>query len=70
MSLDAPMFVGYAEGDCHHTQNIPSVSWVIYTLIFHLVRSGGVSLDLNTNKIVEYSVVIELLLESISLGIQ
>ena len=70
MLFDAPMFVGYADGLYHHTQNLSFIAWVIYYPTIHLVSSGGVSLGLDTNNIDEYNVVIELLLEENSLSIQ
>jgi ribonuclease HI len=51
-------------------RNMASVSWVFYSPERQLVSSGGVHLEPSTNNVVEYSVVIELLCDTISHGVQ
>ena len=65
MSLESLAYVGYANGAIHHTQNSALSSWVIYTPTGQILSSGGVCLQPSLNNIVEYSVVIELLRNSI-----
>ena len=64
------VFIGFTNGASRHTQNITFVSWVICSPMGQLVTSGGTCLRLTTNNVVEYSVVIKLLIDSISHGIQ
>jgi len=59
------MYIGYADGVCRNTQNIALATWVIYSPSCQLLSSGGSCLGLITNNLVEYSVVIELLIDSI-----
>ena len=70
MSTSLQTYIGFADGACRNTRNISSVAWVIYSPSNELVSMHGVSLGQTTNNIAEYSVVIELLSESISFGIQ
>ena len=70
MSTPLQTYIGYADGACRSTRNISSATWVIYSPSDELVSMHGVSLGQTTNNIVEYSVVIELLSESISFGIR
>ena len=60
-------YIGFVDGACHSTRNISSTAWVIYSPTDELVSMHGVSLGQMTNNIAEYSTVIELLSESISL---
>jgi hypothetical protein len=53
----------------HHTQNLASTTWVIYSPKGQLVVSGGACLGPTTNNVVEYSVVIKLLRDVIAHGI-
>ena len=66
MSLKYSVYVGYVDVSIHHTHNLASVAWVIYTSTGHVVSSGGVCLWPSSNNVVEYSVVIELLHDAIS----
>ena len=70
MSIPLQTYIGFADGACRSTRNISSAAWVIYSPSDELVSMHGVSLGQTTNNIAEYSVVIELLSESISLGIR
>jgi len=58
------------DGAIHHTQNMASATWVIYSPKGQLVSSGGVCLEPSTNNVVEYRIVIELLHDAISHGVQ
>ena len=70
MSTPLQTYIGFTDGACRSTQNISSTAWVIYSPSNELVSMHGVSLGQTTNNIAEYSVVIELLSESISFGIR
>ena len=70
MPTSLQTYIGFANGACRSTHNISSTTWVIYSPSDELVSMHGVSLSKTTNNIPEYSVVIELLSESISFGIQ
>ena len=59
-------FYGFANGACHHTLNLASTAWVIYSPAEDLVSLGVVCLGPATNNITEYEVVIGLLTESAS----
>ena len=59
-------FYGFDDGACHHTLNLASVAWVLYSSAEDLVSSGVVCLGPATNNIVEYEAVIGLLTEASS----
>jgi hypothetical protein len=61
--------IGFANGTSHSTQNLASVAWEIYAPTNEIINLRGVCLGRATNNIAEYSVVIELLTDAISLGI-
>jgi hypothetical protein len=63
-------YIGFADDASHSTQNLASAAWAIYAPTNELISFRGVCLGWETNNIVEYSVVIELLVDSISLGIR
>jgi ribonuclease HI len=63
------VFVGYADGSSRHSQRLASATWVIFTPQGQLLSSGGICLGNNTNNVTEYSAVIELLCDALSLGI-
>jgi ribonuclease HI len=69
MSSDFEVFIGYADDASRHTQRLSSASWVIFTPQGQLLYSQGICLGDTTNNVVEYSVVIELLHDALSLGI-
>jgi ribonuclease HI len=50
--------------------NLASTAWVIYSPTNQLVSIGGVCLGETTNNIAEYSVIIKLLRDALSYGIQ
>jgi hypothetical protein len=62
-------YVGFADGASRSTQNLASAAWAIYAPTNELISLRGVCLGRATNNIAEYSVVIELLVDAISLGI-
>jgi ribonuclease HI len=70
MSLESMVFIGFSDGASHHTGNISSATWVIYSPMGQLVTSGGPCLGPMTNNVAEYSIVIKLLRDVISHGIQ
>jgi hypothetical protein len=69
MSESSLPHIGFPDGASCSTQNLAFVAWAIYAPTNELITLRGVCLGRATNNIVEYSVVIELLIDSISLGI-
>ena len=69
MLADSFIYVGFIDGVIHHTQNLASVSWVIYTPTGQVLSSRGICLSPSSNNVAEYSVVIELLRDAISHGV-
>ena len=69
MSSESEVFIGYVDGASRHTRRLSSAAWVIFTPQGQLLSSGGICLGDTTNNVVEYSVVIELLRDALSLGI-
>ena len=69
MSTESSVYVGFADDASHHTQNSNSAAWVIYSPMGQVLSSGGVCLQTSSNNVAKYSVVIELLCDSISHGI-
>jgi hypothetical protein len=69
MSMESSVYLGLAKRSSHHTWNLASTAWVVYSPKGLLVYSGGVFLVPSMNNVVEYSVVIELLRNAISHGI-
>ena len=56
-------FYGFTDGACHHTLNLTSAAWVLYSPAEDLVSSGAVCIGPATNNIVEYEEVIGILTE-------
>ena len=69
MSSDSEVFVGYADGASQHTRRLASAAWVIFTPHGQMLSSEGICLGDTTNNVIEYSAVIELLHDALSLGI-
>jgi ribonuclease HI len=69
MSSESEVFIGYADGASQHTQRLASVAWVIFTPRGQLLSSEGISLGDTTNNVTEYSEIIELLRDTLSIGI-
>jgi ribonuclease HI len=63
-------YIGFSDGTSRSTQNLASTAWEIYAPTNELVSLRGVCLGRATNNIAEYSVVIKLLIDAISLGIR
>ena len=69
MSSEFKVFIGYADSASRHTWRLASATWVIFTPQGQLLSSGGICLGDTTNNVAEYSAVIELLHDALSLGI-
>ena len=67
--MESFVYIGFADGASHHTQNSASTAWVIYTPMDQVLSSGGICLRPSSNNFVDYSVVIELLWDAISHGV-
>ena len=59
-------FYGFTDGAYHHTLNLTSAAWVLYSPGEDLVSLGAVCIGPDTNNIAEYEVVISLLTEAAS----
>jgi hypothetical protein len=62
-------YIGFADGVSRSTRNLSFATWAIYAPTNELISLRGVCLGWATNNIAEYSAVIELLVDAISLGI-
>jgi len=62
-------YIGFVDGASRSTQNLASIAWAIYAPTDELISLHGIFLGCATNNIAEYSAVIKLLTDSISLGI-
>jgi ribonuclease HI len=69
MSESSLSYIGFTDGTSRSTQNLASTAWAIYAPTNELVSLRGVCLGRATDNIAEYSTVIELLIDAISLGI-
>jgi ribonuclease HI len=69
MSESSLPHIGFTDGAIRSTQNLASAAWEIYAPTNELITLQGACLGRATNNITEYSTVIELLIDSISLGI-
>jgi len=63
-------FIGYADGASRSTRHLASSAWALYNSDGELFASSGICLGQATNNIAEYSAVVELLTEAISLNIR
>jgi hypothetical protein len=61
--------ISFTDGAIHSTQNLASIAWAIYAPTNELISLRGVCLGRATNNIAEYSIIVELLVDAISLGI-
>jgi len=68
LALSLP-YTGFDDGASRSNQNLVSAAWKIYAPSDELISIHGIFLGRVTNNIVEYSVVIELLIDTISFGI-
>jgi ribonuclease HI len=66
MSKFSLPYIGFADGTSRSTQNIAPAAWEIYAPTDELINLHGICLGRETNNIVEYSAVIELLTDAIS----
>jgi ribonuclease HI len=69
MLVSSLPYIGFIDGASRSTQNLASIAWAIYAPIDELISLHGVFLGRETNNIVEYNAVIELLTNVVSLGI-
>ena len=69
MTSESVVYTGFVDGASRHTSNLASAAWVIYKPSSQLLSFGNTCLGPSTNNIVEYSAIIELLLDAISHGI-
>jgi ribonuclease HI len=67
--MKSSVYLGFADEASHHTQNLASTTWVVYSPKGLLVSSSGIFLGPSINNVAEYSAVIELLRDAISHGI-
>ena len=70
MTSESVVYTGFVDGASRNTLNLASAAWVIYEPSNQLLSSGSACLGPSTNNIVEYSSIIELLLDAISHGLQ
>ena len=70
MMSELVVYAGFADGASRHTLNLASAVWVIYEPSGQLLSFGSTRLGPLTNNIAKYSDIIELLLDTISHGIQ
>ena len=69
MSESSPPHIAFTDGASCSTQNLASAAWAIYAPTNELVTLQGVCLGRPTNNIAEYSIIIKLLIDAISLDI-
>ena len=62
-------YLGFTNGANHHTCNLASAAWVIYSPSGQLVATGGACLGPDSNHFAEYRAIIELLWDALSCGI-
>ena len=63
-------FIGYADGVSRNTQNLSSAAWAIFAPSGKLVSFRGICIGRSMKNIAEYSALIKLLSDAISLGIR
>ena len=66
---DVMSHFGFADGASRHTQNLASTAWVLHYPSGQLLVSRGVCIGPASNNIEEYTGVVYLLSEAISLGV-
>jgi ribonuclease HI len=69
MSKSSLPYIGFTDGASRSTWNLASTAWEIYAPTNKLISLRGVCLGRATNNMAEYSAIIELLVDAISLGI-
>lgn len=70
MSMNPLPYVGFNDGIFRSTRNPSSTAWALYAPNGELVSLQGIRLGWTTKNIIEYSVVVELSLEDVALGIR
>lgn len=63
-------YFGFSYRPCRSTQNLSFAAWVLYDPSGNIISLQGVFLGRTTSNIVEYSAVIELSSEEVSLDIR
>jgi ribonuclease HI len=63
-------YIGFIDGASRSTRNLASAAWAIYAPTNELISLRGICLGRATNNIAEYSAVVELLVDAISLKIR
>jgi hypothetical protein len=69
MSVSSLPYIGFVDGASSSTQNLAYFVWAIYAPMDELICLHGVCLRRANYNITEYSAVIELLTDIVSLGI-
>jgi len=69
MSTNPLPYVDFTDSACCSTQILFSTTWALFALNDELVSLHGICLGHTTNNIAEYSLVIKLLSDAITLGI-
>jgi ribonuclease HI len=69
MSVPSLPYAGFANGTSRSNQNLAFAAWEIYAPTDELISLHGIFLGCETNNITEYSAIIELLIDVVSLGI-
>jgi ribonuclease HI len=69
MSMESSVYLVFTDEASHHKKTWLPSAWVVYSPEGQLVSSGGIFLRPSMNNVVKYSVVIEILRNSISHGI-
>ena len=67
--MESSIYIRFTDSASRHTQNSALAAWVMYTPTGQVLSSGGICLQPSSNNVSEYSVVIELLCDSISHGV-
>jgi hypothetical protein len=70
MSTSSLPYIGFVDCSSCNTQSLVSIAWEIYAPTNKIISLQGIFLSRATNNITEYSIVIELLTNAISLGIR
>jgi ribonuclease HI len=70
MSVSLLPYISFADGASHNTKKLASVAWEIYAPTYELISLHGFFLGRETNNIMKYSAVIELVTYIVSLRIR
>ena len=63
-------FIGFVDGASHHTKNLASSSWALYTPTYSLLWQAGVCIGHATNSQAEYTTVTRLPTDVVRMGIR